>query len=244
MTDVAHVHPPHGKTQPWVYAVGIGVGGIALLYWYRSNKAAGAASAATVDTSSGYPVLTSDPLGSSGGGNSTGSGSADYSTQSNSAWEAQAIAWLVTQGKNPLTAQSALENYLAGNPLSASDGALVSLVVGKFGVPPQGSAGPPIVAAAPAPATPAPVSVSTPVKTPVPVAPKPAPAPHITTVAPPAQASPYLATYEVKPGDTLSAIALHYYGHATPFYYLKIATANGIVNPNLIHPGQVLRIPR
>ena len=42
-------------------------------------------------------------------------------------------------------------------------------------------------------------------------------------------------------GDTLSAIAKRFYGHANEYH--KIAEANGIANPNLIHPGQVLTIP-
>ena len=43
--------------------------------------------------------------------------------------------------------------------------------------------------------------------------------------------------YVVKSGDTLSGIA-SMYGTS----YQKIAADNGIANPNLIHPGQVLII--
>lgn len=45
-------------------------------------------------------------------------------------------------------------------------------------------------------------------------------------------------TYTVQPGDTLSAI-----GSRFGVDYKAIAAANGISNPNLIFPGQVLRIP-
>ena len=46
-------------------------------------------------------------------------------------------------------------------------------------------------------------------------------------------------TYMVKAGDTLTTIARNY-----GVSYLKIATDNGIVNPNLIHVGQKLVIKR
>lgn len=45
-------------------------------------------------------------------------------------------------------------------------------------------------------------------------------------------------TYTVKSGDTLSGIAAKY-----GTTYQKLASYNGISNPNLIHPGQVIRIP-
>lgn len=49
--------------------------------------------------------------------------------------------------------------------------------------------------------------------------------------------------YTIKSGDTLSAIALHYYGSAAPDAYMKIANANGLDNPNKIFVGQKLKIP-
>lgn len=45
------------------------------------------------------------------------------------------------------------------------------------------------------------------------------------------------ATYTVQSGDTLSGIAAKF-----GTTYQKIAADNGIANPNIIHPGQVLRI--
>ena len=48
-------------------------------------------------------------------------------------------------------------------------------------------------------------------------------------------------TYTVAAGDTLSAICRRFYGDAS--LYGRLAAANGIANPNLIHPGQVLRLP-
>lgn len=48
-------------------------------------------------------------------------------------------------------------------------------------------------------------------------------------------------TYVVQAGDTLSGIARRFYGDAS--LYAKLAAANEIKNPNLIHAGQVLTIP-
>ena len=64
-----------------------------------------------------------------------------------------------------------------------------------------------------------------------------APAP----AAPAPTATPAPQTYTVQRGDTLSAIAKRFYGHASE--YRRIATANNIANPDLIHPGQQLVIP-
>ena len=59
--------------------------------------------------------------------------------------------------------------------------------------------------------------------------------------APPAHAAPEPQHYTVEPGDTLSAIARRFYGDAGAYH--RIAEANGIANPNLIHPGQQLVVP-
>jgi len=46
--------------------------------------------------------------------------------------------------------------------------------------------------------------------------------------------------YVVKPGDNLSTIALKH-GHGIS--YMELAKFNGIKNPDLIHPGQVIKFP-
>ena len=56
-----------------------------------------------------------------------------------------------------------------------------------------------------------------------------------------APATPAVRTYEVQSGDSLWAIAQNHYGDGNR--YGEIAAANGIANPDLIHPGQVLTIP-
>ena len=53
----------------------------------------------------------------------------------------------------------------------------------------------------------------------------------------PSQPSNSGTTYTVKSGDTLSSIAAKF-----GTTYQKIAADNGIANPNIIYPGQVLKI--
>lgn len=47
--------------------------------------------------------------------------------------------------------------------------------------------------------------------------------------------------YTIKSGDNLSKVSKLFYG--TPNKYLKIAEANGMDNPDLIKPGQVINVP-
>ena len=49
--------------------------------------------------------------------------------------------------------------------------------------------------------------------------------------------------YTVEPGDTLSAIAQQFYGDPSLFPRIFDANPNQLTNPDLIFPGQVLRIP-
>lgn len=50
--------------------------------------------------------------------------------------------------------------------------------------------------------------------------------------------------YTVQPGDTLSGIALKFYGDGTRESYMKIARANNLQDPDQIQVGQKLQIPR
>ena len=49
--------------------------------------------------------------------------------------------------------------------------------------------------------------------------------------------------YVVRPGDSLSAIALRVYGNAAMWPAIYAANADQIGNPNLIYAGQALRLP-
>ncbi len=62
--------------------------------------------------------------------------------------------------------------------------------------------------------------------------------------AAPAPAAEKVEYYEIKSGDSLSLIAKHFYGD--PMQYPRIYDANRAVigdNPDLIFPGQKIRIP-
>lgn len=50
-------------------------------------------------------------------------------------------------------------------------------------------------------------------------------------------------TYVVAAGDSLSKIAKRYYGDANQWRRIHEANRDQISNPDLIHPGQKLKIP-
>lgn len=50
--------------------------------------------------------------------------------------------------------------------------------------------------------------------------------------------------YEVKKGDTLSKIAKEYYGNAMKYPVIFEANKPMLKDPDLIYPGQMLRIPK
>ena len=52
-----------------------------------------------------------------------------------------------------------------------------------------------------------------------------------------------MQTYTVAAGDCLSVICRRFYGNGTAKYYNALAAYNGIQNPHLIRPGQVITLP-
>ena len=48
----------------------------------------------------------------------------------------------------------------------------------------------------------------------------------------------------VQPGETLWAIATQHYGSGNLYHRLVSANPHTIPNPNLIHPGDIVRVPR
>jgi nucleoid-associated protein YgaU len=57
-------------------------------------------------------------------------------------------------------------------------------------------------------------------------------------------ASASATTYTVKPGDTLSGIAKQLLGNASAYMEIFNANRDQLSNPDLIKPGQVLKIPQ
>ncbi len=59
-----------------------------------------------------------------------------------------------------------------------------------------------------------------------------------------APAAPQKEYYTVKSGDSLSKIAKQLYGDAQQWHKIHQANLDQIKDPNLIHPGQKLVVPR
>lgn len=51
-------------------------------------------------------------------------------------------------------------------------------------------------------------------------------------------------SYTVEKGDTLWKIAKHFYGDGSKYPVIFQANTDQLKNPDLIHPGQVLKIPQ
>jgi nucleoid-associated protein YgaU len=69
-----------------------------------------------------------------------------------------------------------------------------------------------------------------------------APAP-VPDLGPTAGTSGQEQTYTVVAGDSLSKIAKRYYGDANQWRRIHEANRDQVSNPDLIHPGQRLKIP-
>lgn len=55
--------------------------------------------------------------------------------------------------------------------------------------------------------------------------------------------APEIKVYQVKNGDTMSSILLHFYGRATKEREIKVLNANGMSNPNKLTAGEKIKIP-
>lgn len=64
------------------------------------------------------------------------------------------------------------------------------------------------------------------------------------SVKPSAPPEPEFTFYTIVSGDSLSKIALKYYGNAQKWQTLFEANREVIQNPDLIYPGQVIRVPK
>ena len=60
---------------------------------------------------------------------------------------------------------------------------------------------------------------------------------------PPIADAPAARTYTVKAGDNLSKIAKEVYGDASQWRRIHEANRETVPNPDLIHPGQTLKLP-
>lgn len=153
---------------------------------------------------------------------------------------------VVDRGRPPFPVPRIVDRRTLGQAVLALAmiGAVAALLVARLG-PGTGVSGPTgtpgasasaIIAGSPTPgATAAPTPTTTPPPSTTP-GPSPAASPTPRTTAKPSPSAG--RTYTVKPGDTLSSIAARF---GTTVKALQ--TLNGITDPSLIHPGQVLKIP-
>jgi LysM repeat protein len=56
--------------------------------------------------------------------------------------------------------------------------------------------------------------------------------------------APQTTTYTVQPGDTLSGIAKKFLGNANDYMQIFNANKDQLTDPDMIKPGQVLKIPQ
>ncbi len=152
----------------------------------------------------------------------TGDDSVSGDPDTNEAWGRMAINGLIAMNYNPSVSDAAIRKYLEGAKLSASEYALVTIALGKYGAPP-------VVLPAPifGPPTLPKVTTGTKGKPTAPTKPKPVSKPHVRY-------------YTVRPGDTLSKIGKKYHVSWQSIYN---ANRKRIKNPNVIVPGWRLVIP-
>jgi len=72
------------------------------------------------------------------------------STATNTYWSTEAIGWLVAQGADQGEAQTAITNFLNGDPLTYAQGLLRNKAVAQYGQPPEGVGAVSTVGSAPA----------------------------------------------------------------------------------------------
>lgn len=142
--------------------------GIAIYLYVEHRRGAGrsatgaqtdpAGNTGTINPATGYVYGTSQDSAAlaaqnSGGatGTTSGSGGSTIAGQyaTNDAWAAAAINFLVGRSIDPVAANSAIEQYLNGQPLTPDQQGDVNLAIQSIGAPPQppqpGNAPPPIV---------------------------------------------------------------------------------------------------
>lgn len=116
--------------------IGVVAGGLGLA-WYV-NRNSGASTSAPIEETSGTGLAAETGVGTGGqqfiyDPPQTGS-QASYTT--NDEWGRAAILYLISQGKNPATATTAVTKYLAEQTISAEQMAMISSAIGSLGPPP------------------------------------------------------------------------------------------------------------
>lgn len=157
------------KTKVGPLPAGAWIAAAVLILYYLKKRNAGstgtgpqtdpAGNVGTIDPATGYVYGSSQDqsaLGGAGGGTGTGSGSGTSGGSTvagtyadNLAWAQAAINYLVSIGEDAVSSNSAITQYLASQPLTTNQQALVNLAIQRIGSPPSppqpGTAPPPVV---------------------------------------------------------------------------------------------------
>lgn len=120
----------------WAWGLIIGLLAVAVMYWLRSRSAASNAAPATIATT---PTISDVGIPSSGGGGQAVT--PETGLETNGMWLANSLAFLISQGVSPLTAQQALASYLDGQTLTPAEQDAVNAALAHNGPPPQGTSG-------------------------------------------------------------------------------------------------------
>ena len=134
-----------GPLPVWAWGLIFGGAAVAYMYWQNAKDSNGD----TVSTDSTDSVDTGD-LGSSydaidgaftvgTASGSTLSTTTEETTDTNTAWLARAVNYLIGTGVTPLAAQSALQKYLEGESLSSDETDLVNKAIKSVGQTPEGT---------------------------------------------------------------------------------------------------------
>lgn len=202
--------------------------------WYRKRQNATANTATTSGTASDGSTLNGPPSEFLPAQLPTENNTpTNQGFQSNADWTVAALKWSINNANktnppmNPLSAGTALGDYLAGNAVTQGEQDIINAVIVGIGPPPFPPQGNVLITPPPPPVAPPPTPTPTPPPAPAPVTP---PGPHMAPGT----------WYTVKRGDNLTNIG-KFFGRTWQQIYN--ANRDKIKNPNLIYPGQVLWIP-
>ena len=231
-----------GALPVWAWGAIAGVVGLIVYYfWARTHMSDGVATSGDSATAgSNLDAMGYQTSGIKGGSATTQT----PEPQSNLQWLTNASRGVaLSLAKSPSEVYNALYKYLSGQDITRTEQGYVDTAIRQYMNPPEGTQGvgnviqPDDAKAHPNPTPkPAPKPASKPAPKPKP---KPAPKPK-----PKPAPKPATTRYTVKRGDNLSMIAQRFYGRQD---WQKIYNANRSAigsNPNLIHAGLVLTIPK
>lgn len=155
-----------GPLPAWGWAAAA-VGGY-LIFKRSQGSTAGQTASAVPTPSAADAALANSLVPDTSGGNASTQATAQPTPSTpttNTAWLNAAVNALIAQHLDPVTAENALNKYLAGQPLTATEHTMVSTAIAAIGPPPEGapvSGTVPTATTTPPPSTPPPSGTLTP----------------------------------------------------------------------------------